>query len=116
MAERVLISGRWWTIPNYGKQFQGYIADNTNPSDSITPGGYTYVYEYDTQSADITVELDPNEFELNTPYNFKKIATENELILQPVSGYLLDGELSLELTTNYDSLTVYWNGSYFYSE
>ena len=94
---------------------KGYTLDVNNTGEVKTTSiDYTttdddFLILADTDSQNVTIEL-------HTPLrnqilHFKKTSPNNSLFINVTTGSDIDGNASVTLTNNYESLTIMWNGT-----
>lgn len=82
-------------------------------SGDFTPTKSYNLYEIDTSSGDVVVDLDPEGIDIGKTWNFKKMTEVNTITLQPTSGFTIDGEDNKIITKLNTNALVVWNGTNF---
>ena len=96
------------TLDNFGDVGIGGIANRTS---SFTAGA-AHIYTCDTTSGNMTVTLPEASDSTRRCYCFKKTVAANDLIINPwAASEAIDGLLSKTLSSQYDSVTIYCDGS-----
>lgn len=113
MSIKKEISGVTVTLPNYKESLFAFLNSKSYDVNSTTPGGYTYYYEHDTTSADITVSLDHNKFIVDAEYTIVKTSLNNVMYLVPTDSKTINGESQGEIYGENYIVTVIWNGTEF---